>query len=146
MQHTETIRSLAKQLVYLIVIHAFSLYFCSYAREEIDLLYSVSLYFPILATLIAVPIAAGFFLATKYGRPASIVLIGVFSAEAIYLIFDRFKSSTPIVRIGSPAFWKIFYEGSFGLTIMLDAIGFWLAIKMLLEVHKQMASRNISVQ
>ena len=143
MQLTETIRSLAKQLVYLIVIHAFSLYFCSYAREGFDLIYSVSLYFPILATLIAVPIIAGYFLSTRYGRPASIVLIGIFPAVAIYLIFDRFKSTAPIIRIGSSAFWKIFYEGSFGLTIMLDAIGFWLSLKLLFEIHRGIdASRS----
>ncbi len=136
MQLIETTRSLAKQLVYLIIIHAFSLYFYSYAREEVDLIYSVSLYFPILATLVAVPIAAGFFLSTKYGRPASIVLIGIFPAEAIYLILDRFKSPAPIIRIGSSAFWKVVYEGSFGLTIMLDAIGFWLSLKLLLEIHR----------
>ncbi len=136
MQRTDILQSLAKQLIYLIVIHAFSLYFYSYAREEVDLIYSVSLYFPILAALIAVPIAAGFFLSTKYGRLASIVLIGVLPAEAIYLILDRFKSPAPIVRIGSATIWKIVYEGSFGLTIMLDAIGFWLSLKLLLEIHR----------
>ncbi len=146
MQRTEILQSLAKQLIYLIVVHAFSLYFCSYAREAMDLIYSMALYFPVLAALIAVPIAAGFFLSTKYGRLASIVLIGILPAEAIYLILDRFKSPAPIVRIGSSSLWKIFYEGSFGLTIMLDAIGFWLALKMLLEIHKEIASQNISAQ
>jgi hypothetical protein len=137
MQLTEAGRSLAKQLAYLIAIHAFSFFFCAFARERIDLLYSLSLYYPILAPLIFVPIVVGFFLSTKYGRQASVALIGILPAEAIYLLYDRFRTAPQIARIGSSPGWNIIYEGSFGITLILEAIGFWLAVKLLLEIHRQ---------
>jgi hypothetical protein len=145
-QSTEALRSLAKQLTYVVVVHAFFLLFCSLAHEKLDFLYSISLYFPLLAPLMVAPIIIGFFLSTSYGRQASIALIGILPAEAVYLIFDHFGTPPRIIQIGSSSLWQIIYEGSFGITLMLEAMGLWFAVKMLIEIHKQMPPRNISGQ
>jgi hypothetical protein len=146
-QSTETVRSLAKQLIYVVVVHAFSLLFSSLAREGIDLSYSISLYYPLLLPLIVAPIAVAFFLPSRFGRQAAIALIGILPAEAVFLIFDHFGTSQRSIHIGSSSLWRIVHEGTFGITLMLDAIGFWLAVKMLLEIHRQIDnSQTISSQ
>ncbi len=137
---------MTKQLIILVVAHAFSLLVCSLAHERLDFLYSISLYFPLLAPLILGPIIIGFFLPTRFVRQASIALIGILPAEAVYLISDHFGTPPRIVQIEYSAMWKIIYEGAFGVTLMLEAIGFWLAIKILLELHKQLPPRNASNQ
>jgi hypothetical protein len=86
------------------------------------------------------PLVAVFFLSTQYARRCAVSLLGIMPAELIYIVITRFTSSPIKILHKLPLFfWKILYEGSFGFVLILNAIGFWLTLKLLREIYKKMA-------
>jgi hypothetical protein len=137
---TESIRSLAKQVTFVISVHTAMLVINSYARENIDLIYSLTPYMPILFLFCLAPLIAVLFLSTQAARQGAIVLLGILPAELIYNIVARFMALPPMTQQEPTIIWKILYEGSFGLTLVLEVIAFWLTLKLLREIHRQMNS------
>jgi FtsH-binding integral membrane protein len=134
---TESIRSLAKQATFVISAHTALLVINSYAHEKIDLIYSLTPYMPLLLFLCLAPLVVVFFLSTQSARPGAVVLLGILPAILIYNIVARFTALPPITRQEPSLIWKILYEGSFGLVLVLEVIAFWLAFKLLREIHTQ---------
>jgi hypothetical protein len=141
---TENIRSLARQMTIIISAHTALLVICSYAHEKIDLFYAMSAYAPILLLFCLTPLAAVFFLSTQSARQGAVILLGILSAVLIYNINTRFTALPPMNQQEPALIWKILYEGSFGLVLVLEVIGFWLTFKLLREIHKQInqAAKN----
>jgi hypothetical protein len=134
---TESIRSLAKQAIYVISAHTALLVINSYAHEKIDLIYSLTPFMPLFLFLCLAPLVVVFFLLTQYARQGAIVLLGILPAVLVYNIVTRFTAIPPITQREPLLIWKIFYEGSFGLVLVLEVIAFWLTFKLLREVHRQ---------
>ena len=138
MVQTEKTRFLAKQVLYIISAHTAFYVLYNYAHGKIDLFYALRENTPILLTFCFIPFAAVLFLSTQSIRQGAIVLLGVLPAELICNIYTRFTASTSY-SIQEPALiWKILYEGSFGIVLVLDVIAFWLTFKLLREIHKQL--------
>jgi hypothetical protein len=140
MLHTEKTRLLAKQATYLVSAHTaiFVLYY--YAHGKLDLLYSLTDYTPILLIFCLAPLAAVLFLSSPLAQQSAVVLFGLLPAELIYNILTRFTASLPY-SIQEPALiWKILYEGSFGIVLVIEVITSWLIFKLLREIHKQLNS------
>jgi hypothetical protein len=134
---TESIRSLAKQATFVILAHTALLVINSYAHEKIDLIYSLTPYMPLLLFLCLAPLVVVFFLSTQSARLGAVVLLGILPAVLIYNIVTRFTALPPITQQGPSLIWKILYEGSFGLVLVLEVIAFWLTFKLLREIHTQ---------
>jgi hypothetical protein len=146
MIQTEKIRLLAKQATYLVSVHTAIYILYNYAHGKIDMLYLLGEYMPILLIFCFTPLAAVLFLSSQSARQGAIVLLGILPAELIYNIVTRFTASAPL-SIWQPALiWKILYEGSFGIVLVLEVIAFWLTFKLLREIHKQLSvsSKNPS--
>jgi hypothetical protein len=140
MGQTENTRLLAKQATYLISAHTAIFFLYHYAHEKIDLLYVLTDYLPILFILCLAPLAAVLFLSTPAARQGAVVLLGILPAELIYNIITRFTALAPY-SVQQPALiWKILYEGSFGIMLILEVITSWITLKLLREIHKQMSS------
>ncbi len=137
---TENIRVLAKRTMFVISAHTVLLVVCCYIHEKIDLFYAITAFTPLLLLLCLIPLVAAFFLSTKSARQAAIVLLGVLPAELIYNIITRFTALPPITGYKPAFIWKILYEGSYGLVLVLEVIGSWLTLKLLQEIHKQINS------
>ena len=140
MVQTEKTRLLAKQTTYLISAHTaiFVLYY--YAHGKIDLLFALTDYTPILLIFCLVPLVAVLFFSTQSVRQWAIVLLGVLPAELICNIYLRFTTSASYNVLAPALIWKILYEGSFGIVLVLEVIAFYLTFKMLQEIHKQLNS------
>lgn len=136
MELIEEIKLLTKQITIVVSIHTALLVVYSYAHSNIDILYAFAEYVPVLLLLCLSPLIAVFFLSTQSTRQGVIVLLGVLPAELIYNIVTRFIDSPPIIRHESALIWRILYEGSFGLILILEIIGFWLTLKLLRGSHK----------
>lgn len=134
---TESIRSLAKQAALVISAHTALLVINSYAHEKIDLIYSMTPYMPLLLFLCLAPPVVVFFLSTKFARQGAVALLGILPAVLIYIIVTRFTALPPITQQEPLLIWKILYEGSFGLLLVLEVIAFWLTFKLLREIHTQ---------
>jgi hypothetical protein len=134
---TESIRSRAKQVAFVITAHTALLVINSYAHEKIDLIYSMTPYMPLLLFLCLGPLVVVSFLSTQSARPGAVVLLGILPAVLIYNIVTRFTASPPITQHEPLLIWKILYEGSFGLVLVLEVIAFWLTFKLLREIHTQ---------
>jgi hypothetical protein len=134
---TESIRSLAKQATFIISAHTALLVINSYAHEKIDLIYSLTPYMPILLFLCLAPLVVVFFLSTQSARLGAVVLLGILPAVLIYNIVTRFMALSPITQQEPSLIWKILYEGSFGLVLVLEVIAFWLTFKLLREIQTQ---------
>jgi hypothetical protein len=146
MIQTEKIRLLAKQTIYLVSAHTAIYILYNYAHGKIDMFYLLMQYMPILFAFCVIPLAAVLFLSTQSARQGAVVLLGILPAELIYNIVTRFTASAPL-SIWQPALiWKILYEGSFGIVLVLEVIAFWLTFKLLREIHKQLSvsSKNPS--
>ena len=141
---TEPIRSLAKQILYLISAHTVFLYFYGYAHERIDMYYQLSLFTPQLLLFCLAPLLAAFLLSTQSARQGAVLLLGILPAELIYHIVARFTGMPPLARQDPALIWKILYEASFGLVLALEVIGFWMALKVIKEIHIQIGSRKAS--
>ena len=138
MIQTEKIQSLAKQAIYLVSAHTtmFILYY--YAHGKVDMLYFLMDDMPIMLLFCIVPLAAVLFLTTQSARQGAVVLLGILPAELIYNIVKRFTGSA-LFSVQGPAFlWKILYEGSFGIVLVLEVIAFWLTFKLLREIHRHL--------
>ena len=143
MVQTESIRSLAKQTTYVVSAYTVLLVFSSYAHEKADLFYALTAYTPILLLFCLSPLVAVFFLSTQSARQGAVVLLGIMPAELIYNLISKFKLSPPsIMQASASLIWKILYQGSFGLALVLDVIGCWLTIKLLREIHRQISINN----
>jgi hypothetical protein len=93
---------------------------------------------PILLIFCFTPLAAVLFLSSQSARQGAIVLLGILPAELIYNIITRFTASA-LSGVQEPALiWKILYEGSFGIVLVLEVIVFWLTFELLREIHKQL--------
>jgi hypothetical protein len=139
MVQTEKTRFLAKQVLYIISAHTAFYVLYNYAHGKIDLFYTLREYTPILLILCFTPFAAVLFLSTQSARQGAVVLLGVLPAELIYNIYTRFTSIAPL-RVQPPSvIWKILYEGSFGIILVLEVIAFWLTFKLLQVIHKQLS-------
>jgi len=139
MVHTEKTRFLAKLIIYLISAHTAIYVLNNYAHGKIDMFYVWAEYTPIILIFCLVPLAAILFLSTHLARQASVVLLGILAAELIYNIYTRFAASTSF-SVREPALlWKIFYEGSFGMMLVLEVIASWLAFNLLREIHKHLS-------
>lgn len=134
---TESINSLAKQATLVISAHAALLVINSYAHEKIDLIYSLTPHMPVLLFLCLAPLVVVFFLSTQSARQGAVVLLGILPAVLIYNIVTRFTALPPITQHKPSWVWKILYEGSFGIVLVLEIIAFWLTFKLLQEVHMQ---------
>ena len=138
MVQTESIRSMAKQTILIITAHTVMLILYSYAHEKIDLLYAMSIFTPLLIVLCLGPLVAVLFLSTSSARQGAVALLGVLPAELIYNIVTRFTGVSPIIREGTNIIWRIIYEGSYGSLLVLEVLGFWLTLKILREIHRQL--------
>ncbi|MGD1044854.1 MAG: hypothetical protein ABR936_05945 [Bacteroidota bacterium] len=139
MVQTEKTRLLAKQATYLISTHTAIFVLYNYAHGKIDLFYVLTEYTPILLIFCFAPLAAVLFLFTQSARQGAVVVLGILPAELIYNIYTRFTALAPF-RVQEPALiWKILYEGSFGIVLVLEVIAFWVTLKLLREIHKQLS-------
>jgi hypothetical protein len=134
---TESIRSLAKQAMFVILAHTALLLINSYAHGKIDLIYSMTPYMSLFLFFCLAPLVVVFFLQTQYARQGAIVLLGILLAELIYNIFTRITALPPLSHQEPSLIWQILFEGSFGLVLILEVISFWLTIKLLQEIHRQ---------
>jgi hypothetical protein len=135
---TESIRSLAKQAMFVITAHTAMMVINSYAHEKIDLIYSMTPYMPLLLILCLAPLVVVFFLSTQSARQGAVALLGILPAVLIYNIVSRFTASPPVAQHEPSLIWKILYEGSFGFVLVLEVIAFWLTFKLLREIHTQL--------
>ena len=142
MVQTEKTRTLAKQITYLISAHTAIFVLYNYAHGKIDQLYLLTEYMPILLIFCLVPLVAVLFLSTQSARQGAVVLLGMLPAELIYNIFTRFTAPAPYNILEPALIWKILYEGSFGIVLVLEVIAFWLTFKLLQEIHKQLNSSS----
>jgi hypothetical protein len=139
MIQTEKIRYLAKQALYIVSAHTVLYILYNYAHGKINMLFVVMEYMPILLIICIAPLAAVLFLSTQSARQGAVVLLGILPAEVIYNIVTRFTASAPLSVREPVLIWKILYEGSFGIVLVLDVIAFWLTFKLLREIHKQLS-------
>jgi uncharacterized integral membrane protein len=139
---TEKTQLLAKQITYLISVHTVILVLYNYTHGKIDLLFALMDYTPILLIFCLAPLAGALFLFTQSARQGAIVLLGILPAELIYNIYTRFTASAPYNILEPVLIWKILYEGSFGIVMVLEVIAFCLTFKMLQEIHKQLSSSS----
>jgi hypothetical protein len=142
MVQTEKTRLLAKQVTYLVSAHTaiFVLYY--YAHGKLDQLFVLTEYTPILLIFCLVPLAAALFLSLPSARQGAVILLGILPAQLIYNILTRFTASLPY-SVQEPALiWKVLYEGSFGIVLVLEVIASWLTFKLLQEIHKQLNSSS----
>jgi hypothetical protein len=109
----------------------------SYAHEKIDLIYSLTPHIVLLLFFCLSPLVVVFFLSTQSARQGAVVLLGILPAVLIYNIVIRFTALPPITQQEPSLIWKILYEGSFGLVLVLEVIAFWLTFKLLREIHTQ---------
>jgi hypothetical protein len=135
---TESIRSLTKQTTYIIFAHTILLIINGYAHEKIDVIYTLDAYMPLLIFLCTVPLVAVSFLSTQHVRLGSVTLLGILPAILFYIIVARFTALPPITILEPVLSWKILYEGSFGLILVLEVIAFWLVFKIRREIYAQM--------
>jgi len=137
MIQTEKSRLQAKQVIYLIAVHTgiYTLY--NYAHGMINLLYVLSEYIPILLIFCLAPLVAALLLFTQSARQGAILVLGIMLAELIYTIYTRFGVAGPFTIQEPALFWKIVYEGSFGMTLALEVIISWMTFRFLQELHKQ---------
>jgi hypothetical protein len=142
MEQTEKTRQLAKQALYLISAHTAIYVLCNYAHGKIDIIYALEEYAPVMLIFCFAPFAAVFFLSTESARQGAVVLLGILPAELIYNIYTRFTALAP-ESVQNPAFiWKVIYEGSFGVILVLEVIAFWLTFKLLRIIHKQLSLQS----
>jgi hypothetical protein len=134
---TESIRSLAKQTAFIISAHTALFVINSYAHEKIDLIYSMTPNMPLLLFLCLAPLMVVFSLSSQAARQGAVILLGILPAVLIYNIISRFTALPPITQQEPLLIWKILYEGSFGLVLILEVTAFWLTFKLLRELHKQ---------
>ena len=142
MIQTEKTRALAKQAMYLVSAHTAIFVLYNYTHGKIDQLYLWTEYTPILLIFCFAPLAAVLFLSTQSARQGAVVLLGILPAELIYKIFTRFTATAPFNILEPALFWKILYEGSFGIVLVLEVITFWVTFKLLKEIHKQLNSSS----
>jgi len=138
MMQTEKTSLLAKRVIYLVSVHTAIYVLYNYVHGKIDMLYSLTDYTPVLLIFCFAPLAAALFLSTQSARQGAVVLLGILPAELIYNVYTRFTASNPFSIQEPELVWKIVYEGSFGIVLILEVITFWLALKLLMEIHKQM--------
>jgi hypothetical protein len=136
MVQSEKFRVLARQALFLISAHTGVFVLCQYAHGKIDILYSLTAYTPVLLILCFAPLAAVLFLTTPSARQGAVVLLGVLPVELIYTIYVRFTALPPMNIQEPPLIWKILYEGSFGIQLVLEVIAFWVTLKLLQEIHE----------
>ena len=137
---TDNIRSQAIQVKSIIVFYTILLVINTFAHEKIDVLYSMIPYIWLFIFICLAPIIVAFFLLTQFARHASVALLGILSAILIYNIITRFSASPILFSQNSSFFWKVIYEGSFGLMLVSEVIAIWLTFKLLREIHKQIDS------
>lgn len=139
MVQIEKTRLLAKQILYLISAHTAIYFLYNYAHGKINIFYAFGEYTPVFLLFCSMPLLAAFFLSTESARQASVMLLGILPAELIFHIYSRFIVSAPISDQKSALIWKILYEGSFGIMLVLEVIAFWLTLKLLRLIHKQLS-------
>ena len=140
MVQTEKTGLLSKQALYLISAHSIIYLLYHYAHGKIDILYALTASMPILFILCCVPLVAVIFLFMQMARQGAIILLGILPAELIYNIYTRFTSLEPM-NPQKPAFiWKMLFEGSFGVVLILEVVAFWITVNLLREIHKHMSS------
>ena len=138
MIQTDKTRRLAKQAISVVTAHTALYVLFTYTHGKIDELFLMTDYMPVFLILCFAPMAAVIFLSTESARQGAVILLGILPAELMYNIYTRFTASTPF-NIQEPApIWKILYEGSFGGILVLEVVAFWLTLKALQEVHKQL--------
>ena len=139
MVQTEKTQLLAKQALYVISAHTAIYVLYSFAHGKIDLFYALGEYTPILLIFYFTPLAAVLFFSKQSARLGTIVLLGMLPAELIYNIYIRFIAKAPMSVQTPSLIWKILYEGSFGIILVLEVIVFWLTFKLLQLIHKQLS-------
>jgi putative copper export protein len=97
---------------------------------------------PILFLFSIGPLVAVFFLTKQSARQWAIILIGILIAGLFYNIYSRFTALSPLALHKPEMIWEIIYEASFGAMLVLEVIGFWLTMKVLQEIHKQINSSS----
>jgi hypothetical protein len=134
---TDNIRMLAKQALYIILVHTILLTINIYSHAKIDVFFSPGSIFFYSLFFCFGPLITALLLATKFARQAAVVTIGILAAVLMYNIFARFASVSLIPAREAPLFWKILYEGSYGLLLISEVFGLWIVFKLLKEIHKQ---------
>ena len=139
---TDKINTLAKQTMYVIIMHTIIYTVYCYAHGQIDPIYTTSSFLPILMFFCLGPLVAVFFLSKQTARQWAIILISLLTAELVFNIYSRFAALSPLAFQKPDMILEIIYEASFGLMLILEVIGFWLTFKILQEIHKQIDSQS----
>jgi hypothetical protein len=140
MEQTEKTNLFAKQVLYLISAHSIIYLLYHYAHGKIDVLYALTESMPVFFILCCVPLMSVIFLFMRMARQGAIILLGILPAELIYNIYTRFTSLEPMYPQKPAVIWKMLFEGSFGMVLILEVVAFWITVNLLREIHKHMTS------
>jgi hypothetical protein len=142
MEQTEKSALLAKQTLTVISTHAVIYLLYHYAHGKTDIMYAMTESMPLLLILCCAPLAAVALLSTRMARQGIVLLLGILPAELVYNIYTRF-TPTELMNPEQPVLiWKILFEGSFGIVLVLEVVAFWMSVNVWREFQKQMDSSS----
>jgi hypothetical protein len=136
MVSNENMKVLTKQILIVASLHTIIFAICIYAYQKAYLLYDITVRLPFLFLFCLVPIIISFVLLTRHVRLGAVILLGILPAALINNIISRFTGLPALVPQDSALFWRVLYEGTFGLVLVSEVVGTWLTLKLILEIHK----------
>ena len=134
---TDRMRLLSKRTIGLVVAHTVVYALYCYIQGRVNILFRMEVYVPIIVFFTLAPLLLVFFLTTETGRLWTIALFGILLSSLIYNIYLKFIPYSLEPMITPDVIWEIVYEVLFGVVLILEAIGLYLTVGVLQEIHRQ---------
>lgn len=131
-----------QQIVIVILFHTGVIIGQNYAHQQIDEIFLAASSSLIFNLFILLPLIGMALLFTSMYRYGLVVLIGVLPVEIIFHIYIRFILRQQLSNHTPTPIWQIFYEASFGATLVCEVLAFWTALRLLREYHKLNSSET----
>ena len=122
--------------------HVIMLILYGLAHEKMDFRYMLAVTYPLLSVLALSPLLAVYFLSTRFARQGATVVLGLMIGEVASNLAARFSGADLLFGRAPSLLWKILYEGSIGLALVLEVIVAWIMIRLLREIYRQLEERK----
>jgi hypothetical protein len=129
MPEIKALSKYSQTITWMVGLHAIFIYLNGYAHAKSDYYYSLSAHIPLLLIFGLLPIFMAVLLQTQKAKQGILLGTGILPATVIYNIISRFSSHTISFFGYAEWYWKVFYEGTYGLMIIFEVLIFVSCIR-----------------
>jgi len=102
----------------------------AFARQRVMLLYDLETHLIQICFFAIIPMIGAFLVHSSAIRTGIIMTLGSYPSTLVFILYDRFFPSLPVMTYTPALLWSILYEITFGLLVLTDIAAIGIGVQL----------------